>query len=70
MYSDSRKARHNSYAYRRAELLLAKPAVSLSSRDDVLAGPHNAEDLAALAQARKVRVSSGILGFVPAPADA
>jgi hypothetical protein len=70
MYSDSRKAQHNSFAHHRAELLFSKPTLSGQRRKQPALAPTQGPTLADHTQSLQQRVSAGILGFVPAPAAA
>jgi len=65
MYSDSRKAQHNSFARYRADLLFAKPRVAAVIRKDA---PRRRDDIGSDGlRALRLQVRTGLLGFVPTP---
>lgn len=66
MYSESRKAQHNSFAHHRAALLFSKITVTDQRRKDWSAASDQGDSPADRTQSLKRRVTAGILGFVPA----
>jgi hypothetical protein len=65
MFSDSRKAQHNSFAHHRADLLFAKPTATNGLRKDA-ARQQKIQDGIDGGAAFKLRVRAGLLGFAPA----
>ncbi len=65
MYSDSRKAQHNSFAHHRADLLFTKPAIARPLRQDAPALFQKAAPASDLVDSFKARVRAGIRGFQP-----
>ncbi len=69
MYTDSRKAQHNSFAHQRAELLFSEHPPHGGLRKQVAASVEG-ETASDRTQSLRRRVSAGILGFVPMTATA
>ncbi len=65
MYSDSRKAQHNSFAHQRAALLFSGPPADKTDPAAWSAAVHQGADAADRLRLLRQRVAAGVRGYVP-----